>query len=333
MLRNSASLCRSLEVVSQAARCASAAAVAPAGKRIKSFEIYRFNPEKPGLKQFLQKLDADLDQCGATTLDPLIKIKNEVAPALTSRDSYCKDICGSRAMKINGQNTFVYISNTEAGTSESAKVYKLPSVMVEKVYTFPTANKEPIRAPSTFIKELLEMFDPVLNKASVEDPAPAGRVVTPMYAAPRLLEIRRHKMRKHKRLKRYKRDRFQYLKRHREEKARSERAFRKRMSEKLAELNTFEPEAYIKDVIMRAKRDWKTEMAPTGRKLYPHWSTLMTVEELYNLPESDYIDKKAGFPEEEDRERIRQMKIKYRKEFKGEIVDSCEGDVANKTKS
>lgn len=55
MLRGSTSVCRSLELVTQAARYASAAtAAAPTGKRIKTFEIYRFNPEEPGAKPKLQ---------------------------------------------------------------------------------------------------------------------------------------------------------------------------------------------------------------------------------------------------------------------------------------
>lgn len=62
-------------------------------------------------------------------------------------------------------------------------------------------------------------------------------------------------------------------------------------------------------------------MVPSGRKKYPHWSTLMSIEELYGIPPGTYIDKNAGLPDEEDEERIRKLKIKYYKEFRGEIID------------
>lgn len=85
----------------------------------------------------------------------------------------------------------------------------------------------------------------------------------------------------------------------------------------------------------RAKREWTTELAPSGRKLYPHWSSLMSLEELYGLPESDYIDKRAGLPGEEDKEKIRQLKIDYYRQFRGENIEVPQqnkqgGDSGNK---
>ncbi|VDD90361.1 unnamed protein product [Enterobius vermicularis] len=133
MLRNSASLCRSLVVISNAGRCASAAASgAPAGKRIKTFEIYRFNPEKPETKPHLQKFDVDLDQCGTMVLDALIKIKNEVDPTLTFRRSCREGICGSCAMNVGGQNTLACIRNIDTDTSKTTKIYPLPHMYVVK---------------------------------------------------------------------------------------------------------------------------------------------------------------------------------------------------------
>lgn len=58
-------------------------------------------------------------------------------------------------------------------------------------------------------------------------------------------------------------------------------------------------------------------VAPSGRRKYPHWSTLITLEELYGLPPSDYIDKKAGLAGEEDREKIRQLKKEYDEKYRG----------------
>lgn len=60
---------------------------APATKKqplLKTFEIYRWNPDKPTEKPYLEKYQVDLNQCGPMVLDALIKIKNEQDPTLTS---------------------------------------------------------------------------------------------------------------------------------------------------------------------------------------------------------------------------------------------------------
>uniref|UniRef100_A0A914VIY9 Uncharacterized protein n=1 Tax=Plectus sambesii TaxID=2011161 RepID=A0A914VIY9_9BILA len=62
MLRHTTSLTRALDLATT--RSAATAAKAAASPRIKSFEIYRFNPEQPGAKPSLQKYDIDLNQCG-----------------------------------------------------------------------------------------------------------------------------------------------------------------------------------------------------------------------------------------------------------------------------
>ena len=78
---------------------------APAGaKRVRSFKIYRWNPddaENPRTDTY----ELDLDDCGPMVLDTLIKIKNEVDPTLTFRRSCREGICGSCAMNIDGTNT------------------------------------------------------------------------------------------------------------------------------------------------------------------------------------------------------------------------------------
>jgi succinate dehydrogenase (ubiquinone) iron-sulfur subunit len=57
---------------------------------IKTFEIYRWDPENPAEKPRLQTYKVDLNQCGPMTLDVLIKIKNEIDPTLTFRRS-CRE--------------------------------------------------------------------------------------------------------------------------------------------------------------------------------------------------------------------------------------------------
>lgn len=52
MLRNGGTICRSMELVSQAVL--RSASTTSTGGRIKTFEIYRFDPEKPNAKPYLQ---------------------------------------------------------------------------------------------------------------------------------------------------------------------------------------------------------------------------------------------------------------------------------------
>ncbi|RCN44723.1 succinate dehydrogenase [ubiquinone] iron-sulfur subunit [Ancylostoma caninum] len=132
MLARSLLLARGDAVV-LASRSASAAPPSkPTGSRIKTFEIYRFNPDKPGAKPEMQKYDVDLNDCGSMVLDALIKIKNEVDPTLTFRRSCREGICGSCAMNIGGQNTLACIQKIDTDTSKPTKIYPLPHMFVVK---------------------------------------------------------------------------------------------------------------------------------------------------------------------------------------------------------
>lgn len=73
--------------------------------QMKSFQIYRWNPDKPSEKPTMQTYTLDLKKTGPMILDALIRIKNELDPTLTFRRSCREGICGSCAMNINGQNT------------------------------------------------------------------------------------------------------------------------------------------------------------------------------------------------------------------------------------
>ncbi|TKR72119.1 hypothetical protein L596_019628 [Steinernema carpocapsae] len=189
-----------------------------------------------------------------------------------------------------------------------------PTLRSPQIYTFPTPERiQKIEAPAPGGIEPIEKLDPLEQKSPVVDPS-AGKK-TPMIAGPRLLTIRRKKMKKHKRKQRFDRDYFKYQKYHRAKKLNSEREFRAKMKEILGELETFDPMEYVNDTIKRSKREWSQELAPTGRKLYPHWSQLVSLEELYGLETSDYIDKRAGLPNDEDREQIARQKEEYTKKY------------------
>jgi len=78
--------------------------VLEAGKRMKTFKIYRFDPAD-GKGPRWDTYQIDLDECGPMVLDALFKIKNEIDPTLAFRRSCREGVCGSCAMNIGGRNT------------------------------------------------------------------------------------------------------------------------------------------------------------------------------------------------------------------------------------
>ena len=76
-----------------------------ADSKIKTFHIYRWNPDAPSEKPKMQSYTLDLNKTGPMMLDALIRIKNELDPTLTFRRSCREGICGSCAMNIDGVNT------------------------------------------------------------------------------------------------------------------------------------------------------------------------------------------------------------------------------------
>ena len=75
----------------------------PGAKRVKSFRIYRYDPDS-GENPRYDRFEIDLDDTGPMILDALIKIKNEIDPTLTFRRSCREGICGSCSMNIAGRN-------------------------------------------------------------------------------------------------------------------------------------------------------------------------------------------------------------------------------------
>ncbi|XP_011307280.1 succinate dehydrogenase [ubiquinone] iron-sulfur subunit, mitochondrial [Fopius arisanus] len=100
--------------------------------RLKTFSIYRWNPDKPDEKPYMQDYSVDLNTCGPMVLDALIKIKNEIDPTLTFRRSCREGICGSCAMNIGGTNTLACISKIDSDVKSSSKIYPLPHMYIVK---------------------------------------------------------------------------------------------------------------------------------------------------------------------------------------------------------
>lgn len=86
---------------------------ADADSKIKTFQIYRWDPDQPTAKPRMQTYTLDLNKTGPMMLDALIRIKNEVDPTLTFRRSCREGICGSCAMNIDGINTLACLCTLE----------------------------------------------------------------------------------------------------------------------------------------------------------------------------------------------------------------------------
>src|SRR6185437_6917831 len=104
---------------------------APAGaRRIKRFEIYRYDPEAAAPPR-LDTFEVDLDDCGPMVLDALIWIKSKVDSTLTFRRSCREGVCGSCAMTIDGTN-WLACTRFIKETNSRASIYPLANLHVIK---------------------------------------------------------------------------------------------------------------------------------------------------------------------------------------------------------
>jgi succinate dehydrogenase / fumarate reductase iron-sulfur subunit len=103
---------------------------AEAGKRLKSFKIYRYDPDS-GANPRWDHYSIDLDKTGPMVLDALIRIKNEIDSTLTFRRSCREGICGSCAMNMNGRNGLACTTAIEDAGGE-VQITPLPHMDVVK---------------------------------------------------------------------------------------------------------------------------------------------------------------------------------------------------------
>jgi succinate dehydrogenase / fumarate reductase iron-sulfur subunit len=103
---------------------------AEAGKRVKSFKIYRYDPDS-GANPRWDLYTIDLDKTGPMVLDALIRIKNEIDPTLTFRRSCREGICGSCSMNMDGRNGLACTTAIEDIKGE-VKITPLPHMEVVK---------------------------------------------------------------------------------------------------------------------------------------------------------------------------------------------------------
>ena len=95
--------------------------------KLKTFQIYRWNPDEPAKKPHMQSYTLDLNKTGPMVLDALVRIKNELDPTVTFRRSCREGICGSCAMNINGQNTLACLCTC------AARLHPCPAVSMPSI--------------------------------------------------------------------------------------------------------------------------------------------------------------------------------------------------------
>merc|ERR1712054_445831 len=140
-----------------------------AATRMKSVDIYRYDPDKSS-EPSMQNYQVDLNACGPMTLDLLLKIKNEQDSTLTIRRSCREGICGSCAMNINGRNTLACLDRIE-DDGKPMKILPLPHMFVVKDLVPDMSN---FYAQYKSIEPWLQA-DAELTKVDTEGPAPYGK--------------------------------------------------------------------------------------------------------------------------------------------------------------
>jgi len=101
-----------------------------AGTNIKTFRIYRYDPETGGNPRY-DTFAVDMDECGPMVLDALIKIKATQDATLTFRRSCREGICGSCSVNIDGTNTLACTMHADDAKG-AIPVYPLPHLSVIK---------------------------------------------------------------------------------------------------------------------------------------------------------------------------------------------------------
>ncbi|XP_012216178.1 uncharacterized protein [Linepithema humile] len=98
--------------------------------RLQTVRVYRWNPETPHVKPYMQQFSVDLNKCGTMVLDVLTLIKAQYDPTLSFRRSCREGICGSCAMNIDGVNTLSCITKVKESVEDPVVIYPLPHAYV-----------------------------------------------------------------------------------------------------------------------------------------------------------------------------------------------------------
>ena len=116
-----------------------------------TLQVKRFNPDSPGSESYYQDYTLEMDD-SATVLDGLIKVREEVDGTLALRCSCRSAICGSCAMRVNGQAALACNTKLADAASDGRPV------LIE-----PAGNME-------VIKDLVVDFKPFWDKVKAVEP-------------------------------------------------------------------------------------------------------------------------------------------------------------------
>ena len=104
-------------------------ALAQPAERVKSFRIYRWDPNKKATPT-LDTFDIDRDHCGPMVLDALVKINDQIDPTLSFRRSCREGVCGSCAMNVDGVNTLACLTAMDSLQKGTSRITPLPHLQV-----------------------------------------------------------------------------------------------------------------------------------------------------------------------------------------------------------
>ena len=142
-----------------------------AARRVKTFEIYRYDPDSGGNPR-LDTFEVDLDDCGPMVLDALIWIKNKVDSTLTFRRSCREGVCGSCAMNIDGTNWLACTRSIEQ-TRSRATIYPLNNMRIIKDLVPDLTH---VFAQYELIKPWLEARSPAPDRERLQSPTERRRL-------------------------------------------------------------------------------------------------------------------------------------------------------------
>ncbi|KAL6439187.1 hypothetical protein ACFW04_003845 [Cataglyphis niger] len=109
--------------------CKTLPTAAKRASRPQIVRVYRWNPETPLIKPYMQQFTVDLNKCGTMVLDVLGLIKAEHDPTLSYRRSCREGICGCCAMNIDGVNTLACVTKIKESPKPMV-IYPLPHTYV-----------------------------------------------------------------------------------------------------------------------------------------------------------------------------------------------------------
>lgn len=184
--------------------------------------------------------------------------------------------------------------------------------------TLPSFYNTKMLAPSS--SKLQEIFQdplPILN-TFIELP-PTPQTAPEMYVSGVLLK-RKRRIRMYHRRRRRKDNWVEFAKRHKKKKDAAEKRFRDRVNVLLAEAKAFDPRDYVARIVAKSRKDESIKIKYDYENYYrsslSHWTENISVEDLYGLKKTDYIDKKSGLPSAEELEEIKKLRKLYEDTFR-----------------